>query len=346
MLAKLKNNIEKELLHFTKNAHTLRMLGVISPLLSSSIKNFILRGGKRIRPILFTVGYLGFAKRVSSRLYTSAISMELLHDFMLVHDDIIDKSDTRRGKPSMHALFNRSLAKTKNAKCSGQDLAIVTGDVMYAMAIDAFLSIKAEATRKEKALKSFVQAAMLTGCGEFIELINGIKAIEAITKQDIYKIYDCKTAYYTFASPLSAGAILAGANQRQIDKLFDYGMCVGRAFQIKDDILGIFGEEQATGKSNISDLQEAKKTILIWHAYHHADKKTKSLITKILSKTKVIKKDLMEMRGIIQKTGALDYAKKEVASLVKKAAAINASSHMKAPYKEFLSRYCKELLRL
>ena len=207
MIARIKNRIEQELIFYIRNADKAYSLSKISPLLYGSIQNFLSRKGKRTRPILFVVSYLAFAKKPVSGLYRSAVSLELLHDFMLVHDDIIDKSATRRGEPSMHKMLNRHLANYKKIKFTGQDLTIVIGDVMYAMALEAFLSIKEDMLRKEAALKKLIQAAIYTGSGEFIELLFGAKNIDKITKEDIYKIYDLKTANYTFATPLCMGAI-------------------------------------------------------------------------------------------------------------------------------------------
>jgi geranylgeranyl diphosphate synthase type I len=299
-----------------------------------------------VRPILFVLGYLGFAKKIAQGLYTSALSLELLHDFMLVHDDIIDKSDTRRSKPSMHKMLNDYLANYKNVKFNGQDLAIVLGDVMYAMAIQALLSIKENKERKERALKKLIEAAIFTGSGEFIELLYGVKDISKITKEDIYKIYDLKTAHYTFAIPLSAGAILAGASQKEINRLTKYGIYLGRAFQIKDDILGMFGDETKIGKSTLTDLQEAKKTILIWYAYNNTERKNKMLTRRILSRERVNRKELLEMRKIILSSGALDYAKEEVADFMQKAYRLIKSSQMDARYKTLLYEYSQEILSL
>jgi geranylgeranyl diphosphate synthase type I len=250
MFAKIKIKVEKELSKYVNDLDRQYSLSKISPLLFKSIKEFVLRKGKRVRPILFIIGYLGFKKRPAKNLYTCALSLELLHDFMLVHDDIIDKSDTRRGKPSLHKMLGRYLKTFKKVKFNGEDLAIVIADVMYALAIHTFLSIKEQEKRKERALRKFIEAAIYTGSGEFIEILNGIKDIEATNKSDIYKIYDLKTAHYTFATPLSTGAILAGAKQRQIDNLFKFGIYLGRAFQIKDDILGMFGQEKRIGQEN------------------------------------------------------------------------------------------------
>lgn len=346
MINKIKNKIEKNLLTFLNALNKDYFLKATSPLLFEAISDFVLRKGKRARPILFIIGYLGFSKKEPEGLYTSALSLELLHDFMLVHDDIIDKSLLRRGKPSAHTMLNQYLKEYKNVKFNGEDLAIVIGDVMYAMGLHAFLSVNENLCNKEKALRKLIDAAVYTGCGEFIELLSGLKNISEIKKADIYKIYDFKTAYYTFATPLSMGALLAGAKDKQADILFHYGIYVGRAFQIKDDILGIFGKERTIGKSVITDLQEAKKTILIWYAYHHTQKTHKLSIQKALGKNNLQRSDLLEARSIIKSSGALEYAKQEISHLIKKAKSLLSSSTMNKECKKVLSTYADEILNV
>ncbi len=346
MLNKIKNNVESELNSYLDNLNKSYSLSRISPLLFSSIKEFVARKGKRVRPMLFVIGYLGFARKQAAGLYSSALSLELLHDFMLVHDDVIDKSDLRRGKPTMHKMLGAYLRKYKNIKFSGEDLSVIIGDVMYALALHTFLSIKEDPVRKEKALKRLIEAAIFTGSGEFIELLFGIKDIDKISKQDIYKIYDLKTAFYTFACPLSMGAILGGANQNQADRLFQYGAYLGRAFQIKDDIIGMFGKESKIGKSTLTDLQEAKKTILLWHAYNHADTKDKIIIRRLLNREKIKNSDLLLMRRILIKCRTLDYARNEVSGLIGKAQDIIKSSQIRARYRKLLDDYSKNLLNL
>ncbi|MFH0790885.1 MAG: polyprenyl synthetase family protein [Candidatus Omnitrophota bacterium] len=343
---KIKNKIELELAGYIRKADKLYSLSRISPVLFNHIREFISRKGKRVRPILFVISYLGFTKQPAIGLYRSAVSLELLHDFLLVHDDIIDKSALRRGQPSMHAMLNKYLMNYKNIKFDGEDLTIVIDDIMYAMALDAFLSVKEDLLRKELALRKLIQAAFYTGSGEFIELLYGLKNVDQITQEDIYRIYDYKTANYTFATPLCMGAILAGAKKAQIDKLLNYGIYFGRAFQIKDDIIGLFGKEGEIGKSNLTDLQEAKKTILVWYAYHHSGSKNKSAIRRILAKTDIDRTDLLKMRCIIADSGTLDYAKQEINALIKKAQSLNACFQMRAEYKNALFSYSKELMDL
>ena len=344
MLSKIKNNLEKELPRFLAGINSQYGLSKISPLLFRHIREFVLRDGKRIRPALFVIGYLGFAEKPAPRLYTSALALELLHDFMLVHDDIIDKSATRRGRPSLHVMLEGYLSGSKDVRFNGQDLAIVMGDVMYAIGIHAFLEVKENQARKEAALKKFIEAAIYTGSGEFIELLAGLKDIADISKDEIYRIYDYKTACYSFASPLSSGAILAGASGKEAEKLFDCGIYLGRAFQIKDDILGTFGSEKKIGKSTLTDLKESKKTIILWQAFQRGGHKEKTLIKRVLAKKKVGMKDLRQIREIMVETGVLDCAKKEISSLISRAAGIIDSSAMKKQYRLWLRQYSNKLL--
>jgi len=346
MFLRIKTKIERELKGYIKSLDKAYSLSRVSPLLFKSIKEFLSRRGKRVRPILFTIGYLGFSDKAAPGLYRSAVSIELLHDFMLVHDDIIDKSDTRRGRPSMHTMFNRSLKGLKSIKFSGEDLTIVAGDIMFAMALHAFLYIKEEPVRKEKALNKLIEAALYTGSGEFIELFKGAAGINEVNKNEIYRIYDLKTANYTFASPLCIGATLAGARERETQKLFSYGIRLGRAFQIKDDIIGIFADERVIGKPNLTDIKEGKKTILIWQAYNRSSRSKKLLIKGIFKKNNPGLTDLKNIRKIIEDTGSLLWAKNEVKKLMRESQLILESSAMKQFYKKSLSEFARETLSI
>lgn len=345
MFLKIKNRIEKELGIYLSSINKLYSLNKLSPILFKNIKEFICRDGKRIRPTLFCISYLGFSKKTPPGLYRSALSLELLHDFLLVHDDIIDKSDKRRGKPAMHMLLKSALDQNKKIKFNGEDLAIVIGDVMYAMALDAFLAIKENMRRKERALKKLFLAGLYTGSGEFIELLLGIKPIEKITRQDIYKIYDYKTANYTFASPLTMGATLAGAKPQQIKKLYSYGMLLGRAFQIKDDIIGTFGAVKEIGKSNLTDIKEAKRTLLVWHAFNHAGKKDRLMIKRIMENKVARDTELNKMRRIITDTGALAYAQGQIKYLYAQALNQIQGLSMEQKYKQTLDNFSQKIFK-
>ncbi len=344
-ILKIQAHIDAELVKFLKSIEDKFSDKIIPSVLFDNIEGFLLRKGKRLRPVLFIISYMGFAERLKKNLYTTAVSFEFLHGFLLIHDDIIDKAIVRRGKPSMNRIFDTVFKNQQNKKFDGDDLSIIAGDILYAISIDAFLSIKEKIQNKENALKKFIESAIFTEIGEFIELTYGLKDIDKITQQDIYKIYAMKTAYYTFAYPLSIGAVLAGADKKQADALFNCGLLFGKAFQIKDDILGVFGNESDTGKSSITDIKEGKKTILLWYAYNNASYFQKKTINEIFNK-KATYNDLLKIQDIFINTGALEYAREQIKVLIKDAGKHLENLQMESVYKGVLLNYIQQILQV
>lgn len=328
MRNKIKKRIESEIGRFLKKLNKKPYLNAAPPAIFYHIKKILLQKGKRLRPSLFIISYLGFAKKAARGLYTSALSTELLHNFILIHDDIIDGSEYRRGQASIHNMLAGYLAGYKHAKCTGRDLAIILGDVMYALGIEAFLTIDENAVLKERALKKLIETAVYTGSGEFLELVAANEDIGSATKEDIYKIYDLKTGIYSFAAPLEIGAILGRAKDDDINKLYACGINLGRAFQIRDDISDIVAVGRDFGKWCLDDLREAKRTILVWHAFNNTNKKTASNLKKIMAKDAPARSDLLTARRIILDSGALEYAEKEIVYFVKQAAKLCHASRL------------------
>ncbi|HOJ39963.1 MAG TPA: polyprenyl synthetase family protein [bacterium] len=316
----------------------------ISPLLSSGLRNFVLHPGKLLRPTLMVAGFSGYARKSVPGLYRAALAFELLHDFMLVHDDIVDHSSTRRGQPSLHCFFRHSLAGKGRGKVTGEDLALVAGDVLYAAALETFLTIKAAPGRKEKALRQFIKAALLTGAGQFLEMEAGNREVEQVSREQILRIYDLKTAGYSFAAPLVTGALLAGAGPSKVKALWCCGLCLGRAFQIRDDVLGLFGQEEKTGKSTLTDLQEAKKTLLLWRAFHHGETKHRTVIKAVLAKKVIARSDLKKIQKIVMETGSLTEAEREIKILLSRARHWVTRSGMKRAYRQALLSYAGSVL--
>jgi geranylgeranyl diphosphate synthase type I len=283
---------------------------LVSPLLFESIREFTLREGKRLRPLLLVLTYKSYApasQKISRKLYNASTCMEFLHNFMLIHDDIIDRSDLRRGKPTMHKILARTV-KTHDPDKLGIDLGIIAGDIVYALAIDAFLSIDEPSERKERALKYFIQTAAFTAMGEFIDTVSGVKAVQDVDEEEVFLNYTLKTARYTFDCPMVTGAILAGANDREIKRISRFGILIGQAFQIQDDIIGIFETEANIGKSILSDLAEGKKTLLVTHAFSVLRGNAKTKFLKIFTKKTKTLADLEIVKKIFVETGSLGYA--------------------------------------
>ena len=142
------------------------------------------------------------------------------------------------------------------------------------------------------------------------------------------------------------GAILAGAKKDQIKYLEDYGLYLGRAFQVKDDCLGIFEEEAKTGKSSTTDLEENKKTLLLWHAYRNAGVTDKKKIKAILGKEKITRSELEQMRKIMIHTGSLEYAKKSIKHMLDKALSSIEKCAIKKDYKTTLTQYSHAIVKI
>ncbi|MBF0489985.1 MAG: polyprenyl synthetase family protein [Candidatus Omnitrophica bacterium] len=340
MIEDLRKNIDKSLAVFLKTVQKDYKLHLASPLLFESIREFTLREGKRLRPLLLILTYKAYSpanKEISKELYNASTCMEFLHNFMLIHDDIIDRSDLRRGKPTLHKVLAHTV-KTDNPEKLGIDLGIIAGDIVYALAIDAFLSIKEPLERKERALKYFIQTAAFTAMGEFIDTVFGVKRIDQITEKDVFLNYTLKTARYTFDCPMVTGAILAGAPERDIKKLSDFGILIGQAFQIQDDIIGIYETEKNIGKSILSDLAESKKTIMVVHAYKTLTGKQRAEFLKIFGKKTKTLKDLDIVKKIFIESGSLNYALKHVKSRLAKAKKIMAELDMNPEYRTLIEQ--------
>ncbi len=310
----------------------------INPYLYKSIKEYSLRKGKRIRPILFVLSYIGYSdsqKEISQSIYNVSTAIEFLHNFMLIHDDIIDNSHLRRGKPTMHKLLQKA-AKTIKKEELGNSLAIIAGDIIYAFAIEAFLSVEGNSKRKEKALHYFLETTTITAMGELIDTIQGVTDLNQVKENDVFLNYSLKTARYTFNSPLVIGAILAGANNKEIQKLSQLSLEIGQAFQIQDDVIGIFDTEKKIGKSILSDLEESKKTLLVCHCYHRLNTKGKQSFIKVFNKKNKTFKDLLWIRAVFIKEGSLIYCLKEVEARFNKTLTLIATLKLKNPSKSFI----------
>ena len=338
MIEAIKKQIDISLRTFLERIKQEYKLRRVNQILFESIKDFTLRKGKRIRPLLLILSYKGYSKngtRLSKSLYNAATCIELLHNFMLIHDDIIDRSNLRRGKPTLHKLL-RKAAKTDNQEKLGYDLSIIAGDIVYALAIDAFLAVDEEPLRKEQALKHFIKTAAFTAMGEFIDIIHGVEKIERVREKDVFLNYTLKTAKYTFECPLLIGAILAGAKKDDIAKLSRFGIMVGQAFQIQDDILGIFGTQRSIGKSILSDIAESKKTILVCHAYGKLGREKKSVFLRHFSKTKKSYRDLVAIRKIFIHSQSLHYSLRKIKSLLEKSENIISQLNIRDSYRQYI----------
>ena len=347
LIEQIRKNINKSLALFLNTVKKNYKLHLVSPLLFESIREFTLREGKRLRPLLLILTYKGYSpvsKKISRKLYNASTCMEFLHNFMLIHDDIIDRSNLRRGKPTMHKVLERTLQAHDPEKL-GIDLGIIAGDVVYALAIDAFLSIDEPAARKEQALKYFIQTAAFTAMGEFIDTVSGVKSVKDVDEQEVFLNYTLKTARYTFDCPMVTGAILAGAKDEEIKKISRFGILIGQAFQVQDDIIGTFETEANIGKSILSDLAEGKKTILVTHAFSILKGRPQAEFLRIFTKKTKTLQDLETIKKIFIKTNSLNYALEAIHARLAEAQKILRGLKMNEEYRALIGNSLIKLFR-
>lgn len=226
-------------------------------------------GGKRIRPRLVYTAYSGFGgtdRHVATRV---ALAFELLHTAFLIHDDVIDRDTVRRGAPNIAARFaGRARAHGADDRVSevwGETAAVLAGDLALSRAHREIATLPVDAGRRDALLDILDRAVFVSAAGELADVVHaGSHAPPEVA--GVLATLEQKTAVYSFECPLTAGAVLAGAPAGAVRALARYGRLVGVAFQITDDILGVFGDPAVTGKSAASDLREGKQTALTAHA--------------------------------------------------------------------------------
>jgi geranylgeranyl diphosphate synthase, type I len=301
------------------------------------VKKTLLAGGKRLRPAFMCYGYLAAGGKEWDKIIKTSVSVELIHTYLLIHDDIIDSDLMRHGMDTMHYHYRKigkRLFFESDSRQFGDSMAIIIGDMVSALGNQVLFQSRFKPERVIKALNRLQDVVSLTVIGQSQDVGLGYK--KRATEQEVMKMYENKTARYTIEGPLHLGAILAGADKKLLSVLSCYSVPIGMAFQIQDDILGIFGTEKKLGKPIGSDIKEGKQTILIIKARELSSKKEKVIIENILGKKDLSPEDVENFRKIIINTGALDYAKNMAESLISKGKKVLEGVVIEKKAKEFL----------
>ncbi len=294
----------------------------VSPLVSEILEytSALAEGGKRLRGSFMYYSYLMFGgKDIDEILKTSAF-IELVHAYLLVHDDIMDNAELRRGTPTVHKIYKDIHSTTYNkgdSKHFGEGIALCTGDVLCHLGTKILIDSNFDPQLKLRALSKFHRRIIDVGYGQILDEFLEVK--ENPTKGDVLHVHLYKTGYYTYETPLHMGAILAGASDEELKVLTEYAIPGGIAFQLQDDVLGMFGDEERIGKPADSDLKEGKQTLLIIKALEKGDDNQKLIIRNALGNPNITEETLNTVRKIIIDTGSLDYSKKLAVDLVKQA---------------------------
>lgn len=245
--------------------------------LTAALEEFVLRGGKRLRPLFAYWGWRAVAEGPGDRLDAKVMrlisALELLHACALVHDDVIDASATRRGLPTVHRLFaerHRTGSWHGSSEQFGLSAAILLGDLALVWADDivATADLPVEAQRRVQRVWSAIRTEVLGG--QYLDIVAESSGADSVASAMTVNIY--KTASYTITRPLQLGAAAAADRPEVADAFHEVGTNLGVAFQLRDDVLGVFGNPAVTGKPSGDDLRSGKRTVLLAEAVERAEK--------------------------------------------------------------------------
>lgn len=261
-------------------------------------------GGKKIRPRLLMGAYedLGGADRQAA--VDAACAMEVLHMALVIHDDVIDKDLMRRGEANISGRFASEAVKLganrREANAWGEASSILAGDLMLTLAHSLLARLDIPEARRQAALDLFDDTVFETAAGEHYDVWLSMHLEHAIPS-DVLAVIDQKTAAYSFHAPLVLAAVLAGAPTSLVEELAVVSRQMGVIYQLRDDVLGLFGDERETGKSTLGDLREGKETLLI--AYARSDPSW-AQVEPLFGDSALTIADAHRLRRVIEESGA------------------------------------------
>lgn len=281
----------------------------ISPLCAQSIKmyNEYMHGGKMIRGCLTCLGYESAGGKDLKAIVQVAAGIEIIHHFILIHDDWIDNDLLRHSKPTIHLqfekIFQNKFKKGDKLRWSG-GMAVTLGDIGDWLGHQLIAQSNFPSSNKINALSLLGDNLVNTGFGQFIDITYDLQP--GFDWNKIILIRKLKTAYYTLVMPLMIGISLASKDKKRLQAVENFGFPVGIAFQLRDDYLGLFGQEKVTGKSSTNDLREGKKTLIIAKALQLLKGKEKKTLQNALGNPNLKESEIKKVKEIIFRSGAVE----------------------------------------
>lgn len=291
-----------------------RLVGLLS--------DFVLDGGKRMRPRFALAGWTAAdtdGSPVPDEVVTACAALELIQACALIHDDIIDASDTRRGRPTVHRTAeaaHRDAGWAGDAGRYGVSQAILIGDLALTWADEMFVNSGVSGDALTRALTPWYAMKTEVLSGQMLDIL--AEASGATDEATPARVNRFKTAAYTVERPLHIGAELAGAGPGTVAALRNYGVAVGQAFQLRDDLLGVFGDPAVTGKPSGDDLREGKRTLLLARATTLADPAEVDFLLGVIG-TELDEATLERARRVLVDSGAVATVEEEIEALTTRA---------------------------
>lgn len=270
-----------------------------------SIELLVGAGGKRLRPYMLAMSYQTFGGGRLAPIVPAMAAQELFHQAVLIHDDIIDRDTIRYGVANItgqyEAIYTSLIDTPAERRHFANSAALLAGDLLLSSAYQVLGRLRLDHERVMLATETFAEAIFDVSGGELLDTETAFRGEERVDPRTIARY---KTARYSFVSPLVMGAQLAGADAAMIAGLREYGEQLGIAFQLRDDLLGVYGDSETTGKSTSSDICEGKRTQLIKAFDARATTAQATRFYEIFHRLNATEDDINEARHLLEVSGA------------------------------------------
>lgn len=270
--------------------------------LRAAMAHYPSAGGKRLRPLLATIACEAFGGN-PDRAIPFGIALEMVHNFTLVHDDVMDEDDTRRGLKTVHYEY-------------GVPMAILAGDAMFARAFEIMLESDLPDSSLVRLVEILARSVRLLADGQQMDIDFEVRDI--VSPGEYLEMIERKTAVL-YSAAAQGGAIAGAAPESAQEALFEYGRLIGLGFQIWDDVLDLRSDQQTFGKPVLNDIRNGKKTLIVVHALDIMKGEKKDALLAVLGRKDASEKDLVRAKDILEEVGSIEYASRVAGEFVAKA---------------------------
>ena len=270
--------------------------------LKAAMVHYPAAGGKRLRPLLASIVSEAVGGKADAAM-PFGVALEMVHNFTLVHDDVMDEDDTRRGIKTVHAAY-------------GIPMAILAGDAMFARAFEIVLESDVDDASAVALVDILARSVRLLAEGQQMDM--DFEKKKTVAADEYLKMIERKTAVL-YSAAAQGGAIVGGGTEAQQEALFEYGRLIGLGFQIWDDVLDLRSTQEAFGKPVLNDIRNGKKTLIVVKALEELKGKKRSEFLAVLGKKAASEKELVAAKGLLEDIGAIDHADRVAAEFVAKA---------------------------
>jgi geranylgeranyl diphosphate synthase type I len=315
-------------------------LAAVSPDCGELVRSVqdLTRGGKRLRPAFCYWGWRGAGGPAEGPIVEAAAALELFQAAALIHDDVMDDSDTRRGMPAVHRRFaalHRASGWVGDRERFGLAGAVLAGDLCLTWSDELLTGSGLEPTALARGRAWFDRMRTEVMGGQYLDMLEqaaaGRPSGRGSAIERARRVIHYKSAKYSVEHPLLMGGALAGADERTLAAYSAFGLPLGEAFQLRDDVLGVFGDPSDTGKPAGDDLREGKRTVLVASALEAASAPQRALVERLLGDPKLDPAGVDALRAVIVETGALRRVETLIEQCVSAARAALAGADLAAP---------------